>query len=237
MTQADAVLVLKDVRKNYSGLRPLRIKALEIAAGERVAITGLDAGAAEIFVNLITGATLPDEGSVRVLGKETNEIANGDEWLASLDAFGIVSPRAVMLDSATVEQNLAMPFTLDIYPVPADVAIRVEALARECGIDAQTLRGVAGEQAPVTRARLHLARAIALEPQLLVLEHPTTDVPEGDRVSLGRSIAAVAGTRGLATVAITQDAEFGQAVAHRTLALEPATGALIDSKRKRGWLG
>ena len=232
---SEMILELKEVRKNYGGLRPLRIRTVTIAAGERVAISGLDAGAAEILVNLVTGATLPDEGTVSTFGRITSEIADGDAWLASLDAFGIVSPRAVMLDAATVQQNLAMPFTLEIEPVPPAVAANVEALAIECGIDLQRLPERAAEQTPLTRARIHLARAVALEPRLLVLEHPTAGLAEMDRVPLAQSIAAVADVRKLAMLVITQDPEFAAIVAHRSLALEPATGALVSWKRKRGW--
>src|SRR5437879_5817418 len=100
------VLQLVNVRKQYQSLRPLRINDLRIDAGERVAGSGLDAGAAEVLVNLVTGASLPEEGEVRVLGRATSSIADSDDWLASLDRFGIVSPRAVLLDAATVLQNL-----------------------------------------------------------------------------------------------------------------------------------
>ena len=60
----------------------------------------------------------PTKGEVLVRDHSTAAIADGDEWLASLDRFGIVSPRAVLLDAATLLQNLAMPFTLDIDPIP-----------------------------------------------------------------------------------------------------------------------
>jgi len=161
------VLQLTGIHKRYQGLRPLRLQELTIAAGERVAVSGFDAGAAEVLVNLVTGASLPDQGEVRVLGHLTADIAGGDEWLASLDRFGIVSPRGVLLEGATVEQNLAMPMTLQIDPVPPDVAARVAALARECGIEGtagagneQThwLQHVTGEAPPHIRARMHRAR-------------------------------------------------------------------------------
>src|SRR5215468_5905036 len=112
-----SVLRISGVRRKYQGLRPLRINALTIETGERVALSGLDAGAAEVLVNLVTGASVPDEGEVAVTGRTTASIADGDEWLASLDRFGIVSPRAVLLDSATLLQNLAMPLSLEIEPV------------------------------------------------------------------------------------------------------------------------
>ena len=232
---SEPVLQLRNVRKNYSGLRPLRIQVLSLAPGERVAVGGFDAAAAEMLVNLVTGATLPDEGTIMTFGKGTGDISNGDEWLASLDAFGIVSPRAVMLDGATVQQNLAMPFTLEIDPVPPQIAARVHALAVECGIDLDVLPLPAGGQAAGTRARIHLARAVALEPKLLILEHPTAGIADSDRGPLAERVAAVSAARSLATLAITQDLEFAEAMAHRPLVLEPATGALVPWKKKRGW--
>ena len=56
-----AVLRLSGVIKDYRGLRPLRIAALSVAAGEHVALVGVDQVAAEVFINLVTGATLPAE--------------------------------------------------------------------------------------------------------------------------------------------------------------------------------
>ena len=228
-------LEISRVRKNYAGLRPLRMNELCVAAGERVAISGLDAAAAGLFINLVTGGALPDEGTIRVLGESTADVVDGDAWLASLDRFGIVSPRAVLLEEASVEQNLAMPFTLQIDPVPPEIAERVRALALECGLAETQLNVQAATLTGVGRARIHLARAAALAPTLLVLEHPTADVPEADRRELGMDVARVAEARQLAAVAITMDLEFAEAFAHRSLALQAATGALTPWKRKRGW--
>ena len=52
------VVQIRQVRKQYHGLRPLRMMELTVGAGERVALSGLDAGAAEVFVNLVTGASV-----------------------------------------------------------------------------------------------------------------------------------------------------------------------------------
>src|SRR4051812_10135095 len=131
---SDAILRLVGVRKDYRGLRPLRLKALDVAPGERVALSGFDAAAAEVLVNLVTGASVPDEGRVEVEGRPTDAISDGDEWLASLDRFGIVSPRGVLLDSATLLQNLAMPLTLQIDPIPPDLEAQARALAADVGL-------------------------------------------------------------------------------------------------------
>jgi phospholipid/cholesterol/gamma-HCH transport system ATP-binding protein len=228
---------ISNVQKNYGGLRPLRIRSLEVAERERVALGGLDLPVAELLVNLITGAVLPDEGTISTFGRSTADIPDGDAWLASLERFGIVTPRAVLLEGSTLQQNLALPFTLEIDPLPADVADRVAALAHECGITDADLARRAAELPPHVRARAHLARSVALEPDLLLFEHPTVDVADGDRVPLARDIVATIEGRGVTALFVTGDLEFAEAVAHRTLELQPATGVLVPWKKKRGWFG
>ena len=51
-----------NVVKSYQALRPLRVAALTVAEGQRVSLTGLDRAGAELFVNLVNGAVVPDEG-------------------------------------------------------------------------------------------------------------------------------------------------------------------------------
>ena len=150
---AEPVVDMRGVVKNYSALRPLRIAALSIAPGDRVAISGIDAGGAEVLLNLVTGASLPDEGDVLVFGRRTADVADGDEWLASLDRFGIVSERAVMLEGALLAQNLALPLTLDIDPIPPDTLSEVRALAAACDIGEEWLDRRAGDVTPPVRAR------------------------------------------------------------------------------------
>lgn len=231
MTSAP-VLRLANVRRAYNGLRPLRINDLSIAAAERVAVSGLDAGAAEVLVNLVTGASVPDEGEVFVLGQSTASISDGETWLESLDRFGIVSPRAVLLDAATLLQNLAMPITLDIEPVPPQVAARVVQLARDAGIEERWLEKPIAALDPSIRVRAHLARAVALNPSLLILEHPTAGLAKGEGNAFGDVVASVAGSRSLATLIISEDVEFSTTAATRRLALQGATGELKPAKRR-----
>ncbi len=230
-----SVIQISKLQKNYGALRPLRILELSVEEGERVALGGLDGPAAEVIVNLVTGATLPDEGAVHTFGSSTGAITDGDAWLASLDRFGIVSPRAVLLEGSTLQQNLALPLTLELDPVPADVVTKVAALAAECGIGAEHLSRRGGELPAHLRARTHLARALALNPELLLIEHPTAEVEEAERPALARDFAAAIQGRHTAALILTLDVGFAEAVAHRSLALQPATGALVPWKVKRGW--
>jgi ABC-type sulfate/molybdate transport systems ATPase subunit len=226
------VLELSAVAKDYRGLRPLRIAALRIAAGEHVALLGFDQPSAEVFVNLVTGATLPDTGEVRVMGRPTSEITDSADWLATVDRFGIVSERAVLLDELTVIQNLAMPFTLDIEPPPDSVRTRAAALAREVGL------AEAAWDLPVRRldaagkVQVRLGRALALDPAVLLLEHSSASVPRELASIFGAQLRGVAAGRGIALLAVTADELFARAVAARVLALEPASGRLKEPRRR-----
>ena len=228
-----AVLEIAGVIKKYSALRPLRLQSLSIAPGERVALSGLDAPATELLVNLVTGASVPDEGEIRILGRRTADIASGDEWLASLDRFGIVSERAVLLEGSTLAQNLAMPFTLDIDPVQPEMLERVVALAQACGIAREWMEQPAGDLPPAIRTRAHLARAVALSPALLIVEHPTAALPPPEHAPLAALIATLAEARKMATLVVTMDEAFGLAAAGRMLKLDAATGEL--RKVRKGW--
>ena len=228
-----AVLEFEGVSKAYGGLRPLRIASLRVAAGDRVAMLGFDQPTAEVFVNLATGATLPDAGEVRIFGRATRAIDDSADWLATVDRFGIVSERAVLLEALTVIQNLAMPFTLEIEPPPDAVRTRAEALAREVGLDeaAWSVRVAALDAAGWLRVRL--GRAIALAPRILLLEHASAKLPRGEVAALGAQLRAVAAARGIALIALTADELFAKAVAERVLTLEASTGVL--KPRRRGW--
>lgn len=228
-----AVLELSDVVKDYRGLRPLRMQHLAVHPGDTVAIVGFDQPMAEVFVNLVTGATLPDRGEVRAFGRPTAAVSDSADWLALVDRFGIVSPRAVLLGGLSVIQNLSMPFTLEIEPPPEDVRTRAARLAAEVGLDEACWAHPVAELGPAGLAHVRVARALAHDPAVLLLEHASAGIPRQEVQSFGAGIRAVAGKRNLAVVAVTADQEFAAAVAASVLTLEPATGRL--KQRRAGW--
>lgn len=227
-------LELADVVKDYRGLRPLRIDGLALTAGDQLAILGLDGPAAEILINLITGTMLPDRGEVRVFGQSTSAIRDSDEWMTFVDRFGIVSERAVLLQSLSAAQNLAIPFSLDVEPMPPELRDRATALAGAVGIAQEMWERPVADLDASARLRVRLGRALAHKPSVILLEHPTSGVPREDVVRLGREIKAIVGSHGPASLTLTADREFADAVADRILTLDPSNGRLRPART--GWL-
>jgi predicted ABC-type transport system involved in lysophospholipase L1 biosynthesis ATPase subunit len=226
-----AVLELSSLTKDYRGLRPLRIDRLALAPGDQVALAGIDQAAAEMLVNLITGASLPDRGEVRVFGRRTADIENSADWLATVDRFGIVTDRAVLLDSLSVIQNLAMPYSLEIEPPSDELRDRARALAARAGLPEDRWEAPVAELDGAGRARVRLGRALALRPAVLLLEHPTASVQRHEVAAFGRDVRAAAERGGHATLALTTDRDFASAAGLRVLALDPASGRLAEPRR------
>jgi glutamate transport system ATP-binding protein len=225
------ILALSGVSKHFGALRPLRIDRLIVEPGETVAIIGPDAAAAETLTNLITGATLPDQGSIEVFGRVTASVKGSAEWLELVDRLGIVTGRALLLDSLDVLQNLAVPFTLEIDPPSDEVRRRAAALAREVGLVEETWSRPAGTLDGAARARVRLGRALALDPSILLLEHPSATVEPAARAAFAVSVREAAVARRMALVAVTADEGFARAVTSRVLRHDPATGRLREAAR------
>jgi ABC-type transporter Mla maintaining outer membrane lipid asymmetry ATPase subunit MlaF len=238
MPGADAggepVVELRGVTKDYHSLRPLRVAQLALHQGQSLAVLGFDLPMAEVLVNLITGANLPDSGEVKVFGRGTSEIATAEDWVSTLDRFGLVSDRAVLVEQFTVEQNLAMPISLDLGDMSPGLRTRVRALAEEVSLS-EHLALPTGSLSPSARLRLRLGRALALDPQVLLAEHPNALAEPGDLPALAADLARIIERRRLASLILTANRTFASAVADEVLTLEPATGVLKTVSGWRRW--
>jgi ABC-type lipoprotein export system ATPase subunit len=236
MPSTDVAVSLRNVHKDYGGLRPLRVKHLELREGESVALMGFDQVGAEVLVNLITGATLPDSGDVDVFGSATGAITDPDAWLAAADQFGILSDRILLLESFSVEQNLALPISLELDHLPVPVRAIVRRLADEVGVTNAQLSQVVTHLDAESQLRVRLGKALALAPRVLLAEHPNLTLSPEHLPRLASDLARIAASRSLAMVVMTADPIFANAVSNRVLTLIPATGALTAASGWRRWL-
>lgn len=220
----ESIIEFRGVEKALGESFPLRVNSFTFHDRERVVLGGLPALMGEAFMNLIVGALLPDRGDVIVFGVNTKDIRTDTEWLKSLDRFGLVSNRAVLLDQSTVAENLALPITLAIDPMAADVRAIVEGLAREVGLPPELLdrpvNALGPSDDPIgVRMRMHLARALAHEPRVLLLEHPTLAAPVMGS-EFGARLRTIADARNLSFIAVSDDGQFARESGAQRLRVE-----------------
>jgi ABC-type transporter Mla maintaining outer membrane lipid asymmetry ATPase subunit MlaF len=231
MPPAESAVSLKQVIKDYRGLRPLRVAALDVPHGRTVALLGFDQAMAEVLVKLIMGASLPDTGEVIVFGESTAAITDGDIWLKGLDRFALLGDRALLVEQLTAEQSIAMPISFDLDEPTGEVRRTVERVALEVGFPSIQLSAPVGTLGPLERVRVRLARALVNNPQLLLAEHPTASLSADDTGPFAADFARVVRGRSLTALVLTADRRFADAVGDDVRTLQPATGQLAAT----GW--
>jgi ABC-type lipoprotein export system ATPase subunit len=235
MAGSDPVVSLDGVERDYHSLRPLRIRHFSLQAAESVAILGLDQAAAEVLVNLITAATLPDSGRIRIFGNETSSIGDADSWMRALDDFGILSDRVVLLEEMTAEQNLTLPLSLELDAADEPIRARVRSIADEVGLGAAALGRAVASLPPLARLQVRLGKALAANPRVLLAEHPNATIPTDEAAGFARRLSEIISRRAIAALILTADRAFARAVAQRVLTHQPATGELTATGGWRGW--
>jgi predicted ABC-type transport system involved in lysophospholipase L1 biosynthesis ATPase subunit len=220
------LLEIRGLVKEHGALRPLRVRELTVETSTVMSIAGIDAQAAEMFVYLVTGATLPDQGTVTLFGQDTRAIDDSAAWLKTLDGIGMLTARGVLIEAFSVLQNVAMAFTLDVDPIDPRVVPQAGAVARDAGIPQEVFDLPAGKAGPEMQMRVHLARALAFGPKLLMGEHPSVLLPRDTVAAFGADLVRVARARGIALVVVTADEVLAKAIGGQRLELVPATGEL-----------
>ena len=235
MPPPESLVQIRKVIKDYHSLRPLRVDTLDLHAGQTLALCGFDRITAEILIDLISAAIVPDSGEITVFGQLTTAIADRESWLQTLDRFGLLTERAVLVEQFTVEQNLAIPYSLSVENLSADLKTQVAALAEEIGFAASDLGRQSGVLPPLGRLRLRLGRALAMNPAVLLAEHPNATLAPDEAASFGADLKRLVHARNMAALVLTADQDFARAVADEVLVLHPATGTLKSSSVWRRW--
>jgi ABC-2 type transport system ATP-binding protein len=195
-------LAASGLRKHYDQVRAVDKVDLLIVPGEVVALLGPNGAGKSTTIDMILGLTRPDAGEVRLLGRAPRDaIREG--------GVGVMLQDPALLDDVNVRETVAMIASLHRAPMAVEEALRragVEDLgARRCA----KLSG--GE-----KQRVRFAMALVSDPDLLVLDEPTSAMDVGSRRELWRSMHAFTGT-GRTVLFTTHYLEEAEAYADRVV--------------------
>jgi phospholipid/cholesterol/gamma-HCH transport system ATP-binding protein len=217
----------RGVRKGFRGTPVLR--GLDIAAptGATTTILGGSGSGKSVCLKHMIGLLRADAGEIRVLGRDVTRLSES-EWTQLRRQFGMVFQGAALFDSLTVLENVAYPIR-EHMDWPEE---RVRERVRRC-LEGVGLAGVEpmlpAELSGGMRKRVAVARAIALEPRIVLYDEPTTGLDPANSRRVGRLIAALQQQLAVTSVVVTHDIELCFAVSDRVALLRD--GRLVAEGR------
>jgi phospholipid/cholesterol/gamma-HCH transport system ATP-binding protein len=191
---------------------------LIVKRGEVLGVVGGSGTGKSVLLNTIIGLREPDAGSVTVLGQELQR-ASRRRWNALERAWGVLFQGGALFSNLTVRENVAAPMfehtnlsRKDAYEL-ADLKIAMAGLRPDAG----SLKPA--ELSGGMKKRAALARALALDPELLFLDEPTSGLDPIGSAAFDELIADLAASLDLTVFMITHDLDSLYAITDRVAVL------------------
>jgi ABC-type sulfate/molybdate transport systems ATPase subunit len=206
-----AVLTVAGVRHRRGGREVLRVDRLAVGAGERLGLLGLNGAGKTSLLRLLAAIDRPTAGEVRVDDVPTSR---GGPALRRRLAY---APQRPLLLSTTVRHNVELPLRYRRAPRATRQAVATAALAR-LGVEHLAERpahGLSGGEAQ----RVSLARALACEPDALLLDEPAAGLDTPSRAAFFADVERALADRSTTVVLVSHRAEEVLALADRIAVL------------------
>lgn len=221
------LIQVRDLHKTLDGVPVLRGVSVEVARGETLVVIGRSGGGKSVLLKHLIGLMRPDAGSVTVDGVELTGLSERKLEAVRL-RFGMVFQGAALFDSMTAFENVA-------FPLREHRRLKREALqarVREC-LQLVDLEGVE-DQYPGTlsggmKKRVGLARALALEPEIVLYDEPTAGLDRVTARGIDRLIRRLNAELGMTSVIVTHDLESALGVADRLALLDGGVIAALGT--------
>jgi phospholipid/cholesterol/gamma-HCH transport system ATP-binding protein len=237
-TQANSsgpAVVMQGLHKSFGAQKVLNGIDLTVGSGETLVVLGRSGTGKSVLLRLIIGLQKPDSGSIHIHGQE---IPSSDvEALNEIrKKMGFLFQHAALYDSLTVEENVAFPLRRHSKMTPPQRRERIQQLLAAVGME-RDLQKMPGQLSGGMQKRVGLARALALEPSILLLDEPTAGLDPITSREIDELILKLQEEHDVASIVVTHDLYSAKLIADRIVLLHQGNAVIegtFDELEKSG---
>lgn len=210
-------VAVKSLRKSFGAQTVLNGIDLRVAEGETVAVLGRSGGGKSVLLKLLIGLQAPNSGSICVLGQEIVGVPL-ERLNETRKRIGFLFQQAALYDSLTVAENVEFPLSRHTNLSPAQRKERARELLASVGMEHDT-RKLPSQISGGMQKRVGLARALALDPEVLLLDEPTTGLDPITAAEIAGLIVELRKDRKVTSVVVTHDIHAARIFSDRLVLL------------------
>jgi phospholipid/cholesterol/gamma-HCH transport system ATP-binding protein len=208
-------IALENLHKSFGSQKVLDGISLAVKRGETLAVLGRSGTGKSVLLRLIIGLEKPDSGSVRIHGQDIAGLAL-DQLGDIRKKMGFLFQHAALYDSLTVGQNVAFPLQHHKKEMSeSERSDRVKNLLAEVGMGGDDLQKMPSDISGGMQKRVGLARALALEPDILLLDEPTAGLDPISAAEIDDLVLKLQAEHHMASIVVTHDLHSAKAIADR----------------------
>jgi phospholipid/cholesterol/gamma-HCH transport system ATP-binding protein len=214
------LIQLERIAVDFGRQNVLRDIDLTIPRGQTVAIIGESGCGKTVLLKAIIGLLRPTRGEVYFDGR--NLLQLGDKELTRQRIrFGFLFQQAALFDSMTIAQNVSFSLRQHTTKTPEEIRSVVLARLAEVGLPESIVNKKPAELSGGMRKRVGLARALALEPEIMLYDEPTTGLDPIMSDVINELILSTRQHHPVTSIIVTHDMRTAQKVANRVVMLYP----------------
>jgi phospholipid/cholesterol/gamma-HCH transport system ATP-binding protein len=207
-------VAVEGLHKSFGNQKVLNGIGLTVNRGETLAVLGRSGTGKSVLLRLIIGLEKPDSGSVRIHGQDISGLAI-DQLGRIRKKMGFLFQHAALYDSLTVEQNVAFPLQHHQKEMSrSEQGNRVKELLAEVGMGGH-LEKMPSDISGGMQKRVGLARALALEPEILLLDEPTAGLDPISAAEIDDLVLKLQEEHHMASIVVTHDLHSAKTIANR----------------------
>jgi phospholipid/cholesterol/gamma-HCH transport system ATP-binding protein len=208
------LIELKNVFKTFGDRKVLDGLNLDVHAGETLVIIGRSGVGKSTILKLVAGLLAPDRGEVWVEGQEVERL--GEQELNELrKKMGVVFQYAALFDSLTVFENIAFRLLRDFGMEPGKAKEVVRQKLELVGLKDDLMDLKPSQLSGGMRKRVGLARAIAVDPEIILYDEPTSGLDPVTSEAINDLVLDMQKKLGVTSVIVTHDMHSAYKVANR----------------------